>query len=366
MEEHAVFLSRELKRRGHECFLGFVSEPEPDIRRRFEEAGARILTVYCGNTPLVGRGASLRAREMLALRRMVVTNRIDLVHVNFMGLTNPTLLGVYLSKAKIVFTEHASGAALHRGLIKHILSKCINAAISLRVSKYIGVSDFVRDRLRLTHHVLVNKTVTIHNGVNLDRFCPQDHVEARKELGLPVGLPIMCSVAMLIPEKGIQNLIQATSLLIQRYSMQDILLLVAGEGTYRRDLERLARELNISGNIRFLGRRSDVQTIIAASDVVVAPSVWEEAFGLIVAEAMACGRPVVASKVGGIPELIVDGENGFLVKPDDYDGLALILQELLTNPNLKLEMGNDGLKKSAKFGLQRAVSELIDLYEDVL
>jgi glycosyltransferase involved in cell wall biosynthesis len=141
---------------------------------------------------------------------------------------------------------------------------------------------------------------------------------------------------------------------------------IVGEGHYLADLEQLVQELNIIGNIRFLGRRSDVQTIIAASDVVVIPSVWEEAFGLIAAESMASARPVIASKIGGIPELIENGVNGFLVEPDNYYGLADALQRQLTNQNIKILFGNSGLKKSAQFDLSLAVAKLVDLYEEVL
>ena len=181
-----------------------------------------------------------------------------------------------------------------------------------------------------------------------------------------MGLPIICSVAMLIPEKGIQNLIKATSLLVHEHAMQDLLVLVVGEGHYLIVLEKLAEELGVTSNISFLGRRSDVQSIIAASNVVVVPSVWEEAVGLIVAEAMASGRTVVASKVGGIPELVADGENGFLVKPDDSGGLAGVLLELLCNQNAQHKMGGAGKIMSVKFALPLAVNKLIDLYEELL
>ena len=366
MEEHALFLSRELKRRGHECYLGFVSEPDPEISRMFKEAGALILTVYCGNTPLVGSRSSLQISEMLALRRMVVRNRIDLVHINFMGLTNPAFLGVYLTRAKIVFTEHASGLPLQRGPLKLLLSRCIHAVIARRVSKYIGVSNYVRDRFRLTHHVSGDKTVTIYNGVNLERFYPRDKGEARKELGLPLGRPIICSVAMLIQEKGIQNLIKATSLLVHEHALQDMLVLVVGEGYYHNELQKLAAELSVSGHIRFLGRRSDVQTIIAASDVVVVPSLWQEAFGLIIAEAMASGRPVVASRLGGIPELVESGISGFLVEPGNVNELAEVVYDLIMH-QAKLQTLADMALINAQqlFDISVQSKILVDVFEKV-
>lgn len=366
MEEHALFLSRELQRRGHECYLGFVSEPEPDIRRQFEDAGARILTVYCGNTPLVGSSASLRITEMLALRKMVIRNRIDLVHINFMGLTNPALIGVYLTRAKIIFTEHASGLPLQRGPLKQILSRGIHAVISRRVAKYIGVSDYVRQRFRLVHHVSDDKTVTIYNGINLERFSPRDQSDARKELGLPLNRSIICSVAMLIPEKGIQHFVKAVELLVHKYDIKDLLVVLVGEGYYRDELEKLVNDLQLSDYVLFLGRRSDVQVVVAAADVVVVPSVWEEAFGLIIAEAMASARPVVASNIGGIPELIDDGITGKMVKPGDSYELARTVYNLLIDITDREQMGNAGLGKARrKFDLSRQVEKLAGIYEAV-
>lgn len=367
MEEHAFFLSRELQRRDHECYLGFISEPLPEIRRMFEGVGARILTVLCGKTSLQGSNTMLRFREMLGLYKMVVGNRIDLVHINFMGLTNPALLGLYLTRAKIVFTEHASGYPLQRGPLKHFITCCIHAVIARRVSKYIGVSNYVRDRFRLTHHVSQDKTITIYNGVNLERFCPRNQDDARKELGLPLGCSIISSVAMLIPEKGIQTLVKAASLLVNRDGLQDLLVLVVGEGYFKSDLEKLALELNIPSNIRFLGRRSDVETIIAASDIIVVPSVWEEAFGLIIAEAMASNRPVIASDIGGIPELIETGVNGSLIAVGNDKELATSILNILPNTELKSLYGSAGLLKAKeKFNLPNQVAALIDVYEAVL
>jgi L-malate glycosyltransferase len=360
MEEHALFLSREIRRRGDQCYLGFISEPGPEIRRLFEEAGAKVVTVYCGNTALVGNGSSLKLREMLALRRVVVENGIDLVHFNFMGVTNPELIGVYLTGAKIVFTEHASGGAPQRSPCKRFLSRCLHGVISRRISRYVAVSEFVLNRMKVTHHVSGAKSVLIYNGVNLERFSPRDRNEARQELGLPLDIPIVCSVAMLIPQKGLQHLIEAVSLLQHDRKLPGLLALIVGEGGYRSELEQLAKNLSVSEQVRFLGRRSDVQTIIAACDAVVVPSVWEEAFGLIVAEAIASGRPVVASRIGGIPEVVSDGETGFLVGAGCAEEIAGTLLGIITGQQHAARPHD-----FSKFSLDVTSKQLAALYAEV-
>lgn len=364
IEEYALFLSMELRRRGHQCYLGFICEPLPDIRRRFEEAGATVLTVYCGDTPLVGNKASINLREMLALRRMVVENGIDLVHINFMAVTNPSLLGVYFTKAKIVFTEHASGAAPRRSFVKNAISRCIHGLLSRRIARYIGVSEFVSRRLKVTHHAPDEKIVTIYNGVNTERFFPQDQNQARKQLNLPLNIPILCSVAMLIPEKGIQHLIEAVSILVKEMVIPEILTLVAGEGYYYQELIKLTKELGVNEQIQFLGRRSDIPTIIAASDIVVVPSIWDEAFGLIVIEAMASGRPVIASKVGGIPDIIDNEMDGFLSDYNDVGSLVSCIDNLFSNKLLYEKFIKTGrIKVEKRFNLFESVVNAVNVYD---
>jgi len=365
MEEHALFLSRELRERGSQLFVGFISEPLPEIRQLFENNGAEVLTVYCGDTPFVGNKVYLKFGEVLALRRIVVKNQIDLVHVNFMGVTNPMLFGIYLTKAKIVFTEHSSGSALKRKFFKHFLSWSIHGLISKRIHKYIAVSDFVRDRLKITHHLPDSKILTIYNGVNLDRFCPRDRNEARQKLGLPLDIPIIATVAMLIPQKGIQHAIEAFALIGRKF--KDLRLLIVGEGWYKTELESLCTTLRLSDYVSFLGRRSDVHLIIAASDVVVVPSIWDEAFGLIVAETMACGRPVVASKCGGITELIEDSVSGYLVPCGNAEIMARKLNSLLSDSLHRNKLGQQGRKAcSWKFNLFSQVKQLVKVYQEAL
>ena len=367
IEEHALLLARELQRRGDACFMGFISQPEPEIATLFHEAGARILTINCGNTALTGNGASFNIREILALRRAVVENHIDLVHVNFMGLTNPALLGIYLTSARIVYTDHASGLPFHRGPLKELASRMLHKLLRMRVSRYLGVSTYVADRLKQTHHVTPRETATIYNGVNLARFTVRDQLSARERLGFPPDIKIVCAVAMLIPEKGIQYLIDAAALIVGEQGRTDFRLLVVGEGAFRGELELRASASGVASSVGFLGRRSDVHDIVAASDIIAVPCVWEESFGLIIAEAMATGRPVVASRCGGIPELVEHGVTGLLVTPGNSRELADSLLRLMDSPDSCGRLGSAGRDKARRmFDLEKQVVKLAELYDELL
>jgi len=169
----------------------------------------------------------------------------------------------------------------------------------------------------------------IYNGVDLDRF---DHVEPcctlRDEYGMEPGSQIVGVVARLEPEKGHQTLIEAWPHVLR--SVPDAYLLIVGEGSRRDFLESWAAAHKVAHRVIFTGRRDDVPAVTAALDVAVLPS-WREAQGLSVLEAMALSRPVVASDVGGIPEMIENGVTGLLVERDNPVALADAIVRLLTD-----------------------------------
>ena len=180
----------------------------------------------------------------------------------------------------------------------------------------------------------------IYNGVDLSRY---DHQERcctlPAEYGMEPGSQVVGVVARLEPEKGHPTLIEAWPQVLR--AVPDAYLLIVGEGSRREALEAQARELRIAHRIVFTGRRDDVPAVTAALDVAVLPS-YREAQGLSILEAMALSRPVVASNVGGIPEMITDGETGLLVPPHDADALATAVIRLLRDHPYADTLGRAG------------------------
>jgi glycosyltransferase involved in cell wall biosynthesis len=365
-EELSLFVSRELRRREIRCFLGFTEYPTGIVKELFDATGATTVRIYCGETPIIGNTSKFKVRESFNFVKFLLKYRIDLIHLNFTGLTNPALMGMYLTPAKILFTEHASGVSIAASKTPLNCLKVGKQLLMKRISANIGVSEYVSRRIRDTVPISSHKIKTIYNGVNISRFQGVSKVEARKQLSLAEDLTYIATVAMLIPEKGIQILIESLGQL-QKRGMNKIQLLIIGEGDYRGKLESAVEKLKLDQSVQFLGRRSDVHTIMAAADVVVTPSIWDEAFGLSIAEAMASARPVIASAVGGIPELIDSGENGLLVSPGNAQELADALFTILENPALAEEMGRRGREKAIhKFNLELQVTKLVDLYQEIL
>ena len=169
----------------------------------------------------------------------------------------------------------------------------------------------------------------IYNGVDLQRYDHQDPCcTLAEEYGMEAGSQIVGVVARLEPEKGHPTLFEAWPAVLR--AVPDAYLLIVGEGSRRDSLEAQARGLRIAHRVVFTGRRDDVPAVTAALDVAVLPS-YREAQGLTILEAMALSRPVVASDVGGIPEMVVDGVTGLLVPPHDAEALTAAIVRLLTD-----------------------------------
>jgi glycosyltransferase involved in cell wall biosynthesis len=363
-EEQTICLCTELIRRGHTCFCGFIAEADAEVKRKFEDVGAEIfITPYSLNDNLF-----TKLKNSFSCLKFVRRNKISLIHINFYSLTSLRLFGVYFSKAKIIFTDHMSGSGhFYRGFFRTILSKIVHFILSKRVYIYIAVSEYVRTRFCKTYYLGKNKSQTIYYGINLDRFKPGNLDTARIEIGLPLGGKIVSTVAHMIPAKGIQHLIEAIALLHNENCASNLLFVIAGEGPYLQTLEDQVKDLHITDNVIFLGKRNDIHTIIAASDIIVVPSIWEEAFGLIIVEAMACAKPVITSRIGGIPELVEDDKTGILVASGHAGELATAIKRLLDDPDLCQIMGQNALKKAtSEHDVVKYVKKLANIYDQCL
>jgi len=205
------------------------------------------------------------------------------------------------------------------------------------------------------------KFAVIHSGVDLRRFQAASHEprEARTRLGIPPEATVVGTAGRLTPVKGQDVLIRAASECIGRG--ERILLLLLGEGERRRDLEELARGLGIAEHVRFLGWRPDVAGVMAAFDIFCLPSL-NEGMGKVLVEAMAMGKPIVASAIGGIPDLVRPGENGILVPAGDVQALSEAIARLCRDPEERRRMGEAGRGMAPRYGVEEMVERMERLY----
>jgi glycosyltransferase involved in cell wall biosynthesis len=209
----------------------------------------------------------------------------------------------------------------------------------------------------------------IHSGVDLKQFSKgaKQGSRKRKELGITTDSLVIGYVGWLIPIKGVTYLLDAMAEVVQRHS--NSLLVLVGKGDENGEEEIKLRErvesLGLEDRVRFLGWRPDVNEIMGCFDIFVLPSL-NEGMGRVLVEAMAAGLPIVASRVGGIPDLIENGENGLLVPPADPSALAKAISDLLSDKKRRNRMGEAGKKMCLPYSAEAMVQQIDDLYTDLL
>lgn len=311
-----------------------------------------------------------RLRDPGALPRLMkyLTDiHADLVHTqleaaNILGnisaklLRLPSVCTIHVMPALDVKTK----TKLHQRLEWFILRRFCDRVMS--------VSEEARQ-----YHIKISGTsagqvTTIYNGIDLSTFVNMDYAHERNavraELRIPRDANVLVTVAVLRPPKGIQFMIRALPAILP--SCPNTYYLIVGGGSHHSALLEETRKAGVKERVIFAGMRKDVPRLLAASDVFVLPTLTE-ALPTVLAEAMAAKLPIVASRVGGIPEMIANGQNGILLPPEDVDRLAKACIHLLENPEKRLDMGAEGWKTvHRKFSIERQVEQLKELYLDQL
>jgi glycosyltransferase involved in cell wall biosynthesis len=213
----------------------------------------------------------------------------------------------------------------------------------------VAISEFVGQTL-VDGGMDPARVRVVTNGIDVQRWHPDtDGAPARQRLGIGPDDPLLITICRLFPEKGPAAIIEAVARL--RDELPGIQLLIVGSdvpgSTYSDDLRRLAADLGVSEHVRLLGRRDDIEELLAAADVFVMPS-HEEPFGLVFCEAMAMGKPVVAVDDGGTVEIVEHGRTGLLSTYGDIDALTANLRALLLDPARRAEMGALGRRVVAE------------------
>jgi L-malate glycosyltransferase len=231
-----------------------------------------------------------------------------------------------------------------------------------QVDCFICASDAIR-KMIVADGVPEQRAVTVHEGIDLGRVEAAPPAPLHEELFLPHGAPVVGNVAALVPHKGQRHLIEAAALVVRQ--VPDARFVIAGEGELRPTLERLIREHRLEKHVLLAGFRPDVLSLHKAFDIFVMSSITE-GLGTSLLDAMAAGKPIVATNTGGIPEVVVDGETGRLVQPRDHQAMADAIVALLKDPALRARMGAAGLARAQRrFSAERMVAQTVRVYERV-
>jgi glycosyltransferase involved in cell wall biosynthesis len=228
-----------------------------------------------------------------------------------------------------------------------------------QVDCFICASDAIR-RMLVGDGVPEDRAVTVHEGIDLGHVEAAPAANLHEELWLPHHAPIVGNVAALVPHKGQRHLIESAMKVLPQ--VPDARFIIAGEGELRPALERQIKEHHLEKHVLLAGFRPDVLSLHKAFDIFVMSSVTE-GLGTSLIDAMACGKPVVATTAGGIPEVVVDGETGILVAPRDHEAMARAIVLLLKDEGLRRRMGKAGLSRArVDFSAERMVQDTLSVY----
>ena len=326
----------------------------------------------------LSHGSSVRRLEKAGVNVCVIDEPDDRLAVQalaeLLGPMEPEILHNHMYRAEVIGTRAAlllgEKGCKRPAVISTIHSsrvRCADDRQALRqltplMDRLIVVSRAIEHKIREEGRTGAPVSL-IYNGVDLQRYNHQQPCcTLHEDYGIPEASPIVGVVARLEAEKGHRTLIEAWPLVLAAHP--EAWLLVVGEGSERDSLEAQAASLGISGRVVFTGRREDVPAVTAALDISVLPS-YREAQGLSVLEAMALSRPVVASEVGGIPEMIENGVSGLLVPPNDHVALADAIVRLLSDhpyADMIAKRGHDLVHD--RFCIEMMVNSIETLYDE--
>lgn len=291
--------------------------------------------------------------SIIRVAKLLRTNKIDIVHTHAYPAGVLGRIAAILAHVPCIFHHiHSTYVDLNKRnyFIERFLGRftdkiiCCSEAVKKFVIKQEGISE--------------DKLMVLYNGVPSPKPMNPRAIDALREtLGIPKETNIVGCVASLVQHKGHEYLLDAFK------KVENVYLLLIGDGFLRTKLEQKASTLGMSERIIFAGAQIDVTPYMQLMDIVVLPSSEREGLGIALIEAMALSKPVVATKVGGVPEVVDDGHTGILVKPKDSDALTDAIIRLLASPSLKHTMGVHGRNKYLKmFTLEQMIRGVDELY----
>jgi len=351
-------LSEQLGFFGFRSVLCYLSAPPEHIREflQLSNVSLEVLT----------DSYQLKWQPIKRFHYLLRHYRPRVVHCHYAGFVSPyAWLSKLYSAEKIFFTDHASRPEGYVRRPAPLWKRAIIPFINYPLTSVLCVSNYGYECNVTLHLLPQDRYRVIYNGVDIYRATAglQLAEAFRRKHSIPEQRAIVLQVSWIIREKGIHDLLRAASLVLSQ--TREVQFVIVGDGPCRSECKKLAAELRISEHVTWTGVVQDPlsEGVYAAADVVCQMSRWEEVFGQVITEAMASWKPVIGTRVGGIPELINDGETGFLVERGDITSMAEKILHLLNDPGQRTRMGNKGREGvEAKFDHRKNVSKLIDLY----
>jgi glycosyltransferase involved in cell wall biosynthesis len=337
------------------------------VERDLSLAEARNIKVF--TIPSLVRRLSFK-NDLLAfisIYRLIKRIKPHIVHTHTSKAGWLGRLAAFLARVPIIIhTPHGHVFHSYYGPFMTKIFVIAERILSLMTDKITALTDRERDEHLEQGIAAIEKYVIIHSGVMLQQIMNMNFVveTGKKKLGIPQNSNVIGVVGRLVPIKGHKYLVSAAKRIIREFD--NTVFVFVGDGYLESKLERQSESLGVRKNIIFTGWRKDVTEILNLFDILVLPSL-NEGMGKVLIEGMALGKPIVASSVGGIMDLVENGVNGILVPPKDSDALEEAILKLIRNKNLAQELGKNGKAKVyPEYDTFVMVRQIEDLYEDLL
>ena len=351
-------LSEQLGFHGFQSVLCYLNAPPEPIRQFLQAPNV--------NLEVLKDSYELGYEPTRGFQQLLRRYKPRIVHCHYTGFVSPyPWLSKLYSVGKVFFTDQTSRPEGHVAHAAPLWKRAIVSMINYPLTSVQCVSNYGYECNVASRLLPQNRYTVIYNGVDIARASAglQMTEAFRRRHSIPDQRAVVVQVSWIIPGKGIHDLLRAASLVLSHNS--DVQFVIVGDGPCRSEYQKLAAELRISEHFTWTGVVQDPlsEGVYGAAHVVCQMSRWEEVFGQVIAEAMASRKPVIGTRVGGIPELIEDGETGFLVERGDVRAMAERILHLLNDPARSTKMGNKGREAvETKFDHRKNVSKLLKLY----
>jgi L-malate glycosyltransferase len=345
-QNQVLLTARGLHAAGHRVVV--VAHPDGELRKR--------LPADIDVVPLVPRN-EVALPAAWRLSRIIRDLGPEVVHAH-----DPHGVAVAATALSIASPTPRPPLVAARRVDFHLKGNSFSRWKYRQVSRFVCASNAIRAML-LEDGIAADRVVTVHEGVDIDRVVAVEPLNVREEYWFPPHSLIVGNIAALVPHKGQKYLVDAAALVVREFPEARFLIL--GEGELRAALEQQIKQHHLSQHVVLAGFRTDVLAVLKGLDLFVMSSVTE-GLGTSLLDAMAAARPIVATRTGGIPEVVVHGETGLLAPPRDARGLAAAIVQMLRDAPGRARVAAAGFARvRERFSVERMVGETLDVYAAV-
>lgn len=353
--------------------IGGMETVIANIARNIDQDIFRLIVICLKKIGPIGHELQKEGFKVIQIKRMVKKisffypkrlvdtlrrEKVDIVHSHSGCWHKAAIAGKYSRVKGIIYTEHGRLVPDNNSVI--MLDRIVSRLTDYIVPVSLDLSDYLKEVVRLNY----GKIHRIENGIDTSKFYPREkNKELMKELRIYEDVFIIGNIARLAPVKD--HFTQVKAFTIANNSCPNMKLLIVGDGSQRSNLEELIKELNLSENVKLLGFRRDIKELLSILDVFVLSSI-SEGTSITILEAMASGKPVIATDVGGNSKLVIDNVTGFLVPARNIEAMAEKFTVLYNNRKLGKVMGSKGREKViGHFSVQEMTRQYEELYREL-